>query len=489
MVRRTPRVIASPDYAFIFDLCNASIRESRIVVIIEVAFHIVGVSACKRCSEVTPIGDKMSMMYNDGLGRSTYLPTLNDKDKPRAIGCYKTKDGRYHLSFQASSTVDRVKLAFIVVVSTLLCAYLLGPLLGVGSDSALRRRIHDLEVAMSKKVQWVLQHQKHIRQHLGKSASDDGPVVHDDGRKHLLIAPGGISRLAESLAPNTQLADFDDHYLCGETPVTEEEVIRKTVALAAVTWRAPLSLRNSMESWRRGGLLDIVDERMLFINSPTDEDYAIAKEYDFDVYTTEERNGNIMAGPSLGYLAGNSSSDYILFMEKDFVLSADRDTTTREMYTAVQHLARGVDVYRLRGKSDWPAEGMPDCCIKADPPTCPYNSQWKSGGYFSDHMNWLFIFCDPNILDSANGRVAQCTSEPNAPTSYCFTSGETNWSNNPVLFPTKWFNERLKDVAFKDWERNNMFEFNVMMEWLAWRPPAKVCVSLQGIFTHFEIDQ
>jgi hypothetical protein len=45
---------------------------------------------------------------------------------------------------------------------------------------------------------------------------------------------------------------------------------------------------------------------------------------------------------------------------------------------------------------------------------------------------------------------------------------------------------RLKDVALngeKAWTQNNMFEFNVMMEWLAWRPPAKVCVSWEGIFS------
>lgn len=24
-------------------------------------------------------------------------------------------------------------------------------------------------------------------------------------------------------------------------------------------------------------------------------------------------------------------------------------------------------------------------------------------------MNWLFIYCDPDILKNANGRVAKCT--------------------------------------------------------------------------------
>jgi len=438
-------------------------------------------------------------MYTDGLGRQAYLPSSsNEKDKVRAVGCFRTRDGRYHINIQTSTTIGTGKAIFILLIGLMLFSYLFG----LGNNSALRKRVTELERAMGKKLSWVLQHQKLIRKALSSNQFNElnniylntgGPIgpngLHADGRRHLLTPPDSVSKLAENLAPNTQIANFDDHYLCGENPITEAETIRKTLAIVAITWRAPLSLRNSMESWRRGGLLDLVDERMIFINSPSEEDYAIANEYDFDIYTTQEHDGNIMAGPALAYLVGNSTADYILFMEKDFVLSADKPTTMRELYTGVQHLARGVDVYRLRGKTDHPAEGMPDCCAKVEPPNCPYNSGWKSAGYFQDHMNWLYIFCDPNIMESANGRVAHCTSEPNAPDSYCFTSGETNWSNNPVIFPREWFNNRLREVAFRDWERNNMLEFNVMMEWLPWRPPAKVCVSFQGIFTHVEIDQ
>lgn len=386
------------------------------------------------------------MLYSDGLGKQAYLPTTADKEK-RGAWCTRTRDGRIHINCQAAATLTHGKLAFIVVIALVLLAYILAPVLGFSDESSLRRRVRELEHAMGQKVSWVLTHQKHIRKHLASGSSSEGAPAWSDGRRHLWSQPDGVSRLAEALAPNTGLADFDDHYLCGENDITEEEVIRKKIALAAVTWRAPLSLRNAMESWRRGGLLDIVDERMLFINSPTQEDYDIAKEYEFDVYITDEHNGNIMAGPSIAYLVGNSTADYILFMEKDFVLSADRATTMREMYTGIQHLARGVDVYRLRGKTDHPAEGMPDCCMQSDPPQCPYNSAWKSGGYFSDHMNWLFIFCDPNIMEHSNGRLAYCTREPNAPDAYCFTSGETNWSNNPVLFPKQWFDERIREIG------------------------------------------
>jgi len=63
---------------------------------------------------------------------------------------------------------------------------------------------------------------------------------------------------------------------------------------------------------------------------------------------------------------------------------------------------------------DYPAEGMPDCCTPAEPPTCPYHTNWRSGGYFSDHMNWLLIWCDRNIMENSNGRLVRCESHPTA---------------------------------------------------------------------------
>ena len=419
--------------------------------------------------------------------------------KSSMFGCFRTRDFRNHLTLSLSATLTSSKL-FAIVVGLFVVFFVNSVPLGTDAQLSLQRRVRELESAMSQKMVWLMKHQRRVREYLpgfGTIAGDGTslwiPQKHPDGRKHLLSPPDGLSRLAEALAPHTQMAPFDDHYFCGKDSADLEDiVVKKKLAIAAVTWKAPLSLKNSMESWRRGGLLDLVDERMLFINSPSEEDLNIAREYDFDVYTTGEHEGNIMAGPALAYLVGNSTSDYILFMEKDFVLSADRETTMREMYTGIQHLARGVDLYRLRGKTDWPAEGMPNCCEEPPPgakPNCPYSSSWKSGGYFSDHMNWLYIFCDPNILDSSNGRVAKCTSEPSAPDSYCFTSGESNWSNNPALFGRDWFLDKMSGVAFQDWEQNNMFEFNAMMSWLSWRPPAKICLSLQGLFTHVEVDQ
>lgn len=265
------------------------------------------------------------------------------KDKPGGLLITATKDGRVYYHASCAATLSRGKSALLAAVVLVLVAYLVSPTV-FGESNALKRRVRELEARLSRRVHWLLQHKEHLQEHV-KSAWE--PREHEDGRMHLLSPPDGLSRLAEALAPATDLAEFDDHYLCGSQAVTEGEVIKKKLALAVVSWRAPKSLRNSMESWRAGGLLDIADERMIFLNSPTPEDVAIARDFNFDIYTTEERDGNIMAGPSLAYLAGNTSSDYILFLEKDFVLSAgSKEEMMVEMYAGITHLARGVDVYR-----------------------------------------------------------------------------------------------------------------------------------------------
>lgn len=223
-----------------------------------------------------------------------------DTSKTKGTAWPAFKDGKVNVTVSLAASISPLKVLAMAVVAAAAALLLLSP----GVD--IRARILELEQRMARKMSWAMKHRGHI--HTGQKKPEA------DGRKHLLVSPGSVSRLAEAMAPHTQLAEFDDHYLCGSTPVEEADVVKKTIAIAAVTWRAPLSLRNSMESWRDGGLLDIVDEKMLFINSPTQEDYDIARDHDFDVYTTHERNGNIMAGPSLAYLAGNTSADYILFM-------------------------------------------------------------------------------------------------------------------------------------------------------------------------------
>jgi hypothetical protein len=132
---------------------------------------------------------------------------------------------------------------------------------------------------------------------------------------------------------------------------------------------------------------------------------------------------------------------------------------------------------------------MPDCCnARNNWGGCPFHSDWKTAGSFADHMNWLYVYCDPDVVSKSRGRVVECLRQPR---SLCFTSAESNWSNNPVMFPKEWFERRMRTIAVREdaMHDNRLFEFFTMLDWLTWHPPARICASFDGIFKHHEIDQ
>ena len=154
-----------------------------------------------------------------------------------------------------------------------------------------------------------------------------------------------FSRLSQ-VYKDRKLHDFYPHYLCGENPITQKDVDKLTLAIVAISYRAPLSLGNALRSWEKNGLHDIADEKVLFLNAPQPKDFELGEKYGYRIMTTKEHHGNIMAGPALAYAVGNLTSDIVLFMEKDFVLTADKETTMKEMYAGIEHIAHGVDAYR-----------------------------------------------------------------------------------------------------------------------------------------------
>ena len=272
-----------------------------------------------------------------------------------------------------------------------------------------------------------------------------------------------------------------------------ELAARRTIALGVVTYRAPESLRHSLESWRRSGLLDLVDERMVFANDPSAVDVALAKEFGLDFYATGEFGGNVMIGGAVTYLVGNATADYLLLLEKDFPFAPEVEgnahNSMREIFAGVQLLSRGVaDIYRLRGALDFPSEGYRDCCHNE----CPGYSRWASKGRWVDHQNYLSIYCEPNVVNISRGRAAQCAAEPSAPDVFCYSSSDSAYSNNPTLISRAWYTKTLRDWTLSRLDKlqfnNHDFEESVTESWLGWSPPARICASKRGLFRHYEVD-
>ena len=62
-----------------------------------------------------------------------------------------------------------------------------------------------------------------------------------------------------------------------------DSFLNRGIALVALSYHAPMTLANSLRSWKRSGLLDLVSERVIVLNDPLPQESALAAEFGFRV--------------------------------------------------------------------------------------------------------------------------------------------------------------------------------------------------------------
>ncbi len=63
-----------------------------------------------------------------------------------------------------------------------------------------------------------------------------------------------------------------------------EEFLKKRIGIIAITHNTPKSLQNSLSSWNSSGLLDLVDEKFLWVNSlPETGEHELGRKFGFRV--------------------------------------------------------------------------------------------------------------------------------------------------------------------------------------------------------------
>jgi hypothetical protein len=140
------------------------------------------------------------------------------------------------------------------------------------------------------------------------------------------------------------------------------------LSLGLLSWRAHETLRKTLASYK--SLLPLVDEAVIFFNSITDEDRAIANEFGFRAEGTQD---------NLGILGGTLSlvkclhGDLLLLAQNDNPVNVSPDVLRERLEFAKRMLTSGkANMVRLRDKFDptfsdrskylryWPAEGASD---------------------------------------------------------------------------------------------------------------------------------
>lgn len=132
--------------------------------------------------------------------------------------------------------------------------------------------------------------------------------------------------------------------------------LRDDLAILMLTWGRRPTLLNTLESCRRGGLLDQVGEKLLFFQEATAGDREIALKYGFEPILCRR---NIGIGEAWKRMAEHTAARFILLLENDWELIEEAREVAAQLVEALEWLARDdADVVRLRHRHD---PGVPLC--------------------------------------------------------------------------------------------------------------------------------
>lgn len=239
------------------------------------------------------------------------------------------------------------------------------------------------------------------------------------------------------------------------------------IALAIITWKKPITLKNTLLSYKTNGLLDICSEYLLWCNNRTHEQEQIAQEFNFQVFGPKTRNTG--AGHGFVRLAELCTSKYILCLEDDFVLTENYDQVLQELKTGVYLLENNIsNTVRYRHRKN---PGEPLCSQDLR------NQEWICMPLLFEAV---FFRDDPTDLieitkDSSGAYI----------TSYMYSM----YTNNPVLYNTDWFYNNIGcKIVPSEQDPDSLrgsFETNMIKIWEDIKPV--VAHAPIGLFTHMDL--
>ena len=113
-----------------------------------------------------------------------------------------------------------------------------------------------------------------------------------------------------------------------------------------LTWNKPKTLENTLKSYKKLGLLDIIDNKIILCQQNITEEINIAKKYNFEILTVEK---NIGIGKGINRLIKNVKTDYFIFLENDWELVSS--CFKKEIIEQIENINDSlIDVYRLRNR-------------------------------------------------------------------------------------------------------------------------------------------
>jgi len=253
-----------------------------------------------------------------------------------------------------------------------------------------------------------------------------------------------------------------------------------------VTWglltHEPRSFRDSMNTYEKYGLFDVMDEFLIYINKRRPEVDAVADEFkkkypDKIKVMGDAENHGIARG--MIYLTGNASNPYFLFLERDFQLIEPATCVVEQVMQGIDLLEKDVaHVVRYRhrqhpGRPNWAArmyKGHEDDVFKSGQPNL-----------FCNHFYW---YNEPE--KRWPDKMWICSDDE--PKMWCSDSYYCNWTNNPQLWAIKWWNKEYVEKFDSFKSSDPYYDLEMYMNWEpnSWNDRKWIVAQGDGLFKHVD---
>lgn len=244
----------------------------------------------------------------------------------------------------------------------------------------------------------------------------------------------------------------------------KSEVLPLSVGILA--WNSGETLRNTLSSYKKNGLFDIVNDVTLFFQETTEEDIKIANEYDLPYIAY---NKNIGIGNGFFKLAEFSESENILLLEHDWELIESKKVLFDALKSGISLLESGYNCIRYRHRRN---PGFPHYGLVCRGQELEYYSEVieLQGAHLIDCIHWTQYpeLQFPVKIQKENDY-------------FLTTSRWSNFSNNPCIYKKDFY---LKSIQpFKN--KGKYLEDDISYWWA--RQNFKVAAHVKGLFSHNDL--
>lgn len=244
--------------------------------------------------------------------------------------------------------------------------------------------------------------------------------------------------------------------------------IKLPISIGILSWKSNQTLRNTLESYKKNGLLEIANDVTLFFQECSEEDIEIAREYNIPFIAF---NSNIGIGNAFIKLSQIAETENVLLLENDWELTEDKKTTFERLKSGIKILNSGYNCVRYRHRKN---------------PGYPLYSKNVYEGNELEHYDEITQLNSPHLIECFhwvdNPDVIFADKIKKENDYYTTTSRWSSFTNNPCLYKKNFYLNNIK--KFKD--KGKLLENDISYWWV--RQNFKVACS-EGLFTHNDIQK